>query len=318
MRRLTRLCLLALLATGLMACQSEEQGVDPAALAADGPADVAVRIADNLKNNNLLAMVETALPPSDFASMREEYERERKEAPSDEERAEFAKTMTKLTEPDAETKLMAELEPALVKFETEMQAQMPMFLAMGRGFAQQWVMESKDLTDVQKQQTQALVDAAAKWLESVKFADRALARVAITKAVSTARSLELATLDDVQKLEFEQAMEKAGVVLGGAKSILAVYGLDVDKSLASVKSSVKSESADTAVVDVTYTLFDQPLSVETEMVKKDDRWYSKDTLKNIESQRAGASSDDMDDMDEDMDADESVEAPAAEAQSNGG
>lgn len=320
MRRLTRLCLLALLAGSLMACQSEEKGADPAALAADGPADVVVRIADNLEQNNLLAMIETAVPPADVAAMREEYERSRQEMPSEEERAEFAKTMTMLTEPDAEAKLMAELEPALVKFETEMQAQMPMFLAMGRGFAQQWVMESKELSDAQKQQTQAMIDATAKWLESVKFADRALAQLAISKAVGTARSLDLKTIEDVQKLDFDQAMEKAGVVLGGAKSILSIYGLNIDQSLASVESKVKSETADSAVVDVSYTLFGQPLTVETEMVKQDGRWYSKDTLKNIERERAKAAAgdDDMGEMDDDMDADESVDAPEAEAQSSGG
>jgi hypothetical protein len=276
-----------LLGLALTACQSDTP--EPTAaktLAADTPADVTERIAAELKDNNLLAAAQAAVPPQDFDEMRAAYERSRAETPSAEDSAEFAQTMAKLTAPDAEQTLMAELEPALVKFETEMAAQMPLMIGMGRGFAQQWLSESKEFSAEQKTQAGAMLDALAKWLETVKFADRDLAKRAIGYVVATARALDLKTLEEARALTFEEAMGKAGIAFGGAKDVLAVYDLKLDEVLASVNSSVISEQGDEAKVQVEYRMFDQPLRAETEMQRRDGRWYAKDTLAKLDLERA--------------------------------
>jgi hypothetical protein len=286
MSRFLSILAVALLGLALTACQPDAPApTDAKTLAADDPAEVTERIADELKADNLLGAVQAALPPDDFDAMRAEYEKSRAETPSEAERVEFAETMEKLTKPDAEQALMAELEPALVKFETEMAAQMPLMLAMGRGFAQQWLTESRELNEQQKTQAGAMLDAVAKWLESVKFADRELARQAIAKVVATARALDLKTLDAVRALNFEEAMAKAGIVSAGTKDVLALYGLKINEVLDSVESKVVSEEGDVAKVEVEYRMFDQPLKAETEMVRRDGRWYGKDTLAKLDLER---------------------------------
>ncbi|MEI4908346.1 hypothetical protein Q8G40_30140, partial [Klebsiella pneumoniae] len=81
---------------------------------------------------------------------------------------------SKLTAPGAEDKLYAELEPQLKQFEQQSAQQMPMMIAMGQGFIQSAIQQSKDLNDQQKQQTMALTDATAKWAQTAKFTDGAL------------------------------------------------------------------------------------------------------------------------------------------------
>lgn len=289
MNRIFAFCLAALAGLVLAGCQSEtQQMADAKSLQGDGPADVSERIARDLKDNNLLGALQAALPPQAFEKMKADYERERQQPPSEEDRAEFAAQMAKLTAADAESALAAELEPMLQKYETEMKAQMPLMLAMGRGFAQQWVQESKELNAEQKQQTGQFLDAAVKWLESVDFADRALARQAIAKLVATARALDLKTLDDLQALSFEEATAKGGIAFAGAKDILAVYGVKVDEALGSVRASVLREEGDGAAVNIEYRLFGQPLQVETEMVRHDGRWYGKDSLASLGLYGGGA------------------------------
>lgn len=285
MKRLIALSLTTLLGCGLAACSSEapQQAASSASLQSDGPADVAPRIAQDLKTNNLLGAVQAMLPPDAFAEMKKEYEDARKEEPSDEDRAEFATMMAKFTEADAEAKLAAELEPLLQKFETEMAAQLPFMVAMGQGFAQQWLQEETTLTEAQKAQASGLLTATGNWLQSVKFADRELARQAIARTVETARALELKTLDEARALSFEDSMGKFGIAFAGAKDVLALYGLKIDDALGSVNAKVVSEEGDQATVAVSYRLFDQPLEMETSMIRQDGRWYGKDALESIKS-----------------------------------
>lgn len=312
MTRFPAVCLAAVLGLALAGCQSEpQQAADEKTLSADSPADAATRIARDLKDNNLLGAVQAAVPPAHFEKLKLEYEQGRKEPASDEDRASFAENMAKLTAPDAEQVLMAELEPMLQKFEAEMAAQMPLMVGMGRGFAQQWLQESKELSDEQKKQAGDLLDAVAKWLGEVRFTDRELARQAIGKAVSTARALQLKTIDDLQALSFEQAMAKGGIAFAGIKDILALYGMKVDEALGSVSASVLAQEGDSAKISMQYRLFGQPLQVETDMVRRDGRWYGKDSLAQLDREASAAAISAADGA-QDADGDEAFEEPEAE------
>jgi hypothetical protein len=250
-------------------------------------------------------VMRTALPPEHFERMRSEWPvRMASSPPSEEERAHFAQTMAKLTGPDAEAQLYAELEPQLVQYEAEMAAQMPLMVGMGRGFAMQALQQNETLSAEQKKQAGELLDAVANWLQTARFFDRELARQAIARVVATARALDLQSLDQVQALEFEQAMQKGGVALRGAYEVLGVYGLKLDEALGSVKATTLSQDGDAARVQVAYTVFGQPLSAETEMVRIDDRWYGKDALAEIERAANAPADAEMEDHGQEMVEDE--------------
>jgi len=52
----------------------------------------------------------------------------------------------------------------------------------------------------------------------------------------------------------------------------------MDKALDSVKTETVASSGDTAKVKVSYTAFDQPFSTESDLVKVDGKWYSKQAV----------------------------------------
>ncbi|MGQ0802021.1 MAG: hypothetical protein ACT4NL_18140 [Pseudomarimonas sp.] len=334
MRSSFRLTAIALLGLLLAACQPDTSEVaDSKTLESDDPAEVTERIAADLKADNLLGALQAAVPPVVFDELKSDYEKSRAEKPSEADRAEFADNMAKLTADNAEATLLAELEPMLVKYETEMAAQLPMFVAMGNGYAQQWLQEDKTMSADQKQQVTQMLNGVVTWLGSVNFADRKLAGQAIGRLVAGARALELKTIDDAQALTFEQAAGKASIISATVKDVLALYGLKINDALGSVQASVISEEADAARISVEYTFFDQPLKVETDMVRQEGRWYGKDTLAKIARDRAAdaaappAIADDAEEFPEQDDAeavgegevaadgeavadDEAVEAPA--------
>jgi hypothetical protein len=308
MRRIFPLAASALLALGLVGCESGEQKVADKAPESLGPAETVTASAEHLRRGDIAALIKGAVPADRYETLRSEWSRRTQEEPSSEaDRKEFAETMAKLTAADAEAVLMSELEPQLAKAEAEMGPQLPLMVGMGRGFAVQALMESKQLDDAQKQQATAMIDALAAWVQGAKFFDREHAKAAIGHVVATARALELTSLEQVEALDFDAAMAKAGQVYLGMSKTLAVYGLDLDATLASVKAEVVEQQDDLAKVKVSYSLFNQPLSFETRMVRRDDRWFGEDALKELEKQLAPEAQDAPV-------AEGEAEAPSADAQ----
>jgi len=239
-----------------------------------------------LRGNDLNAFFLAALPPSEVAKIKSDWANKMNEDPiTDEDRKKFADQMAKFTAPGAEDKLFAEAEPQLKKLDAQA-AQIPMMIAMGQGFLQSAIQQNQDLTDEQKKQSAAVVDAAAKWAQGVKFTDPALAKAAIAAVSKTARDLNLKSLDEVRALNYDQGMAKAGIALAGAKQIAGAYGLKIDQWLDSVKAETVSTTGDAAKVKVTYTAFDQPFTTESDLVKVDGKWFGKQAVEKWQKEQA--------------------------------
>jgi len=284
MQKLTRIALLAALAAAGFGCNQQPAATAPTASApaVAAPAatpDVAVAMAVKaLRDNNLAGLFAASLPPGEYAKLKADWNKDINSEPvSEEDRKQFTETMTKLTAPGAEDKMFAEIKPQLDEMDKQA-AQIPMMVAMGQGFAQSAIQQNKDLTDAQKTQVSQLLDATAKWAQTTKFTDPALVKSAIAVVCKTARDLNLKSVDEARALSYEQGMQKAGIVLGGVKQVLAVYGLNMDKALDSVKVQTVSANADTAKVKISYTAFDTPFSTESDLVRVDGKWYGKDAI----------------------------------------
>ena len=151
MKSLTTVSLAALLALGLSACGSDKSSPDatqpaqaPAKAAqTESPTAVVDGVAKELANGNLLAVMQLSMPAAKFDEAKAKWVEERdQDPPSEEDKAKFAEMMTKLTAADAEEQMMTELEPMLVKYDTEVAAQKPMYVGMGQGFAAQSIQEN--------------------------------------------------------------------------------------------------------------------------------------------------------------------------------
>ena len=285
MKRFVLLACTSVFALGLVACgkdASEPASEASIARQTSDPAKSVEAIASKLKNNELLEMIQLSVPPAKLDELRAEFKAKMQEdVPSEEDRGKFSEQVARFTAPGAEETLYAELEPLLVKFENEMAAQMPMMIGMGQGFAVQSIQANEDISPAEKEQAMEMVSGLATWLQTAKFTDRDLAKKGIAIAVSTARKMELKTLDEMRAMEFDQAVGKASIAFGGIKEVLALYGLDVNKSLDSVKATIVSEANDVAKVAYSYNFFDKALKSEIELVKVDGRWYGKDSLEQL-------------------------------------
>ena len=282
---LKRVALLVALAAAGIGCsqQSNTPGAPttPAAVAVatSSPEGTVTASVKAIRENNVGSLFEIMMPPGELAKTKADWPKEMNKDPvTDEDRKQFADTMNKLTAPNAEATLYAQIEPQLKEFDAKQAQQMPMMIAMGRGFAQSAIQQNKDLNDNQKQQAQQLLDAVATWAQNTKFTDPTLIKGAIAAVCKTARDLNLKTIDEARALTYDQAMQKAGIMMGGVKQVLLVYGLNVDKTLDSVKVEPAAIAGDSAKVKITYTAFDKPFTTEGDLVKVDNKWFSKQAI----------------------------------------
>jgi hypothetical protein len=282
-------------ALALSACKDKEEqaaaGAEAAIAATATSPEAAVAVAaKNMRAGNLKAMVEASVPPQYLEHVRGKWTAKMGEEPiTEEDRAEFLENVGRFTAPDAEKKLWAELEPQLTEKKAEIDMQMPMMIGIGRGILASGVQQREDLNEAQKTQALATVDAFAKWAETAKFTDPDLAQKSIGIVCSTARELDLKTLDDLRAMSFDQALAKGDIALAGVKKLFDVYGFSLDQVFDSVKTELVSQTGDDAKVKVNFQMFGQPLDFETEMTKFEGRWYGKESLTNLQKEIAGGS-----------------------------
>ena len=294
MSSFVRFAIVAALAAAGFGCNQQPNPAAPAAVSAatapattpDGAVAASVKA---LRDNNIAALIDNALPAAEAVKLKADWNKDMTSEPlTDEDRKQFAEQMATLTAPDAEAKMYAQIQPKLAEFDKQAAQQMPMMIAMGQGFAKSAIAQNKDLSDAQKKQAQDLLDATAQWAQTTKFTDPTMVKAAIAEICKTARALNLKTADEARALSYEQAMQKAGIVLGGVKQVLGVYGLNVDKALDSVKVETVSTTGDAAKVKVSYTAFEQPFSTESDLVKVDGRWYGKQAIEQWKKHEAEA------------------------------
>ena len=282
--RLVRAALAVLLVAFVGGCGNKD-AANPVAVA-NSPDATIRKSADLLKQGDIAGLMQNALPPAEFAKMKADWGKDADDQPvTDEDRQKFQETMTKLTAPDADKTLYAELEPQLKQFDAQYQQQLPMYVAMGSGWLQGMVQQNKDLSETDKQQAIPAINAFAAWVQKTRFTESESIKKVLAIATKSARDINLKTLDEARALNFDQSMQKARVALLGVKDALAVYGFSVDQTLDSVKPEVVTNDGKTATVKVAYVLLGTPLTANAEMVNIDGRWYGKQTIEKLKEQQ---------------------------------
>jgi hypothetical protein len=272
----------------LAGCGQKEEAAAPAEQAAvattTSAASTMAAQVSAFRANDLKTLLAAALPPAQLDKLRAEWDAERQQPLSEEERLEFAENWGKLTAPDGIDRIMAEIEPQLV----ELKPQMAGLIGMGQVLASSAIAQSTDLTAEQKAQATQFMNGLGAWAMKTDFSDPALLRQSLTALAEGLRATGIKTLDDARALTFDELLVRIGQAMGGFKQALAVYGFSLDEMADSVKTELVSENGDSARVKVSYALFGAPMSFESDMERVDGQWYGKDMLEQIRKEEAEA------------------------------
>lgn len=277
MKTVHSLAAAGLFALALVGCKREAE----TPVAADTPAAAVEQLVQALREDDLLRFSQLSVPPElhrqtaeQWALLSQELEAEAGEG------EQFDQMMQTLTAPGAEDQLYAQLEPMLDQFDAEFAAQLPLAVAMGSAFANQAIQANETMTPAQKQHATEVLGAVAGWIGTAPLGDRAKAREAIGVLTDTARRFDVDSAAELRTIGYEPMLERMSVVSEGSKRFFAVYGLDINQSLDSVRTSVGSEDGDSAVVRVQYELLGSPVAFDMAMQRIDGGWYSTDLVEN--------------------------------------
>ncbi len=221
-----------------------------------------------LRDNDLDAFLHCAFTEVELADFRAEWASRMLEAPEADEKARFAMTMTMLTAQDAEKTLMLKVEPELAK----MKSQVDLMLGMIEGMAASAMASNSSLSAQEQEQARQWVQALVATLRQNDITDPERARRAVGFVCTTARMLKLKTIEDVQRLNFDQAIGRGDLLLAGTKDFLAVYGFSMDGLLASVKARTVTQSGDIATVEIRYKLLGVEHTQKAEMIRTAGHW----------------------------------------------
>lgn len=275
------LMLASLCAAQPLLAQEAPLPASSASVAAPDPALQIREAARLLRGNDLAGLVRAMMPAAKFQEVREAYELARAKPITDEQRAEFAEELGRLTAPNAVDLLMAEIEPKL----EEARPQAAGAIMMGIGAAQMALASpDAELTEEQRATLRAALPGIQEWVTTTDFLSSETARQALTLVADAARATGISNLDQARMLSFEEVLAKAGNMLAAGKRAVRLYGLDIDAILASTQVEVLEIVGATARVRTTVTVFDAPLSKEIELVLIDGRWYGKDAIENMHIQ----------------------------------
>jgi hypothetical protein len=275
-RRLPLLLVLALLA----ACHSRDHA---ATVGGDSP-EAAVRESIALvRAGDFAGFWRHALPPHDYAMLREDWGRARAgEAPPDEAaRARIDAALRQLAAPDAEATLDARLQPWLADTQARYGDQLPLLVGVGRALASRAIDDDPRLGEEQKQHATALVDALGPWAQQAPWFDPDKARQAVGVVVATARKLDLRDAQSLRAMDFDQAMHRYATAFRGLERLLALYGLPLDEAFASARVVPLEYQPPYARVRVEYQLLGKPLSMESTLVQQNGRWYERELIDSV-------------------------------------
>jgi len=284
----------AMLASSLMLGCSKDEGTEAGAISGGtsastapaakvnlmgaGPAETMNQAAQLMRSNDLGGMLKAVLPDAQYKEMAAEWEKTRKEPISDNDRKEFADLMAKVNSPTAIDDLIKEAEPKLI----EMKAQLPMLIGMGMMTAQQGIQASEDFTAAQKEQLTSVLNATQTWAMKTDFADTNRMRKALTELSNGVKAMKLESLEQISAMNFEQVLGKGSVMFASVKRAFNAYDLNLDEAMSSFKAEQVSIAGDTAKIRTTMKFLGQEIASESDMVKIDGRWFSKDSIDSIE------------------------------------
>jgi hypothetical protein len=262
--------MLALLVTLLQACGGEDTGSAEKAIAkldTNSPDGALMAVIQSLKANDVKSLMQASMSDAEYNKAVAEFE-DAKKTPSESDKAQFVQMMGMLTADGAEDQLMAMAAPQLEK----MRSQLPMLLMMGKGMASQSIESNPDIPADQKETVTKVANTLMDFVSNNDILSEEITRKAIHEAVETAKKLDMKTLDELQNMNYDQAMAKAGIVMGGVKNIMGAYGISIDDLLGSIEVSEVVTTGDTASMKLAYDFLGESFNQDVKMVKKDGKW----------------------------------------------
>lgn len=269
-------------AIGITACQ-RSNAPERAVTGGDNtrPAQTVLLLTRHLHDNDLEAFARDAVPPALHAQLVTAWRDGRtrwplQELPFDER---LPQLLASLAEPGSEKRLQQVFDRQFSGAHAEIKAAAS---ALGL-FGVQYVQQDDDYSVAERAHYAQFVAALSHWAATAPLGDPQRARKAIPQLTRAARAVGLTSDADFARAGMATSLRRLGAFLRTGKQVLALYGLQLDDSLAGLQATLQSQTGDTAQVRMRYTLGGEPIDTVVGLERHDGRWYLSDYLRHAEA-----------------------------------
>lgn len=217
---------------------------------------------------DLAGVMTTVMLPSQLADLETTWNETMQEGPDADEAMEFRALMLMLTADDAEEQLFIQAKPMLAEMQQSLTGVAGLITLAGMSAV------SDELDEDEEQQYQAMLSGMATWLSELDITDEGKAKESIGILCKAARELDIKSLDQVQALSFEEALERGGTALGSVMDVFKVYGLDLAGVFESAEIGEAVIDGTTAKVPVTVQMFGEDYEFMQALQLVDGNWYA--------------------------------------------
>ncbi|MGE4071720.1 MAG: hypothetical protein AB7E72_11145 [Lysobacterales bacterium] len=243
------------------------------------PIDTRLKMLEALRRNDSAAYLESIDPRAleaflteDLGTTPAEVAEKIAEGPQSDSEQEFVDTWALLIQPDGIARTSALWYPSW-------QAYVPQALAnaqMGLVALGEQVASSTSLSPLERMQLTELQWALTGWMARTDFADRKHFEQVLTLARDWLLSTGARHPLELTLAGPEKRLRLADQALRSAKQAVAIYGLDADQILASVRISEQPIDARTTLVRTSLSILDVPISFEEKLVWVEGQWRDAD------------------------------------------
>ncbi len=249
----------------LFACSRQEEDLTATSATPHG---AVLAMSEALRANDIEILLRQSLSVSEYAEAREEWNAARAGEIAPADAAQLNQFLARISDGVFVDELMAEIGPKL----EAARENLPLMLIAAQTMGHASISNNEAFTQAQKDSANELLGALGKWAAGRDLADPVLARQALTIWVSGARKMELQEAADLQALEFEDMVGRAGLLLAATKNALQVYEFNLDDVLSSVRAETLHQQGDTALVRVRFDLLGTKQEFDVAMRRADGRW----------------------------------------------
>ncbi|WP_238390045.1 hypothetical protein [Pseudoxanthomonas koreensis] len=145
-------------------------------------------------------------------------------------------------------------------------------------FGQQYLGTQGEYSDEERAHYVQIVAALGQWSATAPLGERKRGHAAIARLAEAARATGLDGDDALAAAGMDGSLRQLGPFAAAAKAVLADYGLDLDHSLADLRTGLVEEKGDHATVRIHYPLAGREIDTLVSLTRRDGRWYLSDYL----------------------------------------
>lgn len=244
--------------------------------ASSEPAGAVRQLADHLQRNDLEAFARDALPAEEHARLAEAWTQGRSrwpltELPLDDQ---LGPLLATLAAPGAERELTRTFDQQVAGQDKGLR-DAARSLAL---FGQQYLGAQGEYSKEERAHYVQVVAALGQWSAGAPLGDRTRGHAAIARLTEAARATGLDGDEALAAAGMEESLRRLGPFAAAVKAVLADYGLDLDHSLADLRTGLVEEDGDHASVRIHYPLAGREIDTIVSLTRRDGQWYLTDHL----------------------------------------